>query len=1030
MINNLKNFLLRYKLICSIILCTFIVILILLFTMLSNNNSFALNINKYLLFGKNYTKENKLIEIETDNYDEPGSWHIDKSAKWISKDTAEITFDIDTKLMGKSTNKDVILVLDNSNSMEGDKINRLKTDIENLMYYLLHDNSNRLGIITFGSESVINSEITGDYDELLSIIRSIGTYGRTNYNAALLNVDEILENYTKEEDRDLIVLFLTDGYPDLGNPNQVAAYSMLKEKYPYIKINAVQYEMGDDVVKEVREISDNQWIGRTTSLGNVLFAASEANEIYEYFNISDYIDNEYFYVNDISDITISIGKVDIINDSDNQLVKWELGKLYLTTGSKAKMTIKVHLKDEYIDKEGFYSTNGINKIESKLIDKVENITNDDTPVLKNRFKVHYDSNMPSNCRNTVYDDEVYYVFDIVNKKTETLYCNGYLFGGWKIVESDVQITGTDTFIMPDHDVTIRAEWKKMKIEKTMDGTVHEKITLYKKIENDYDNNASNIVLYDGEGSSDYDNNVYIYTDNSDDNYVLFADYCWKMVRTTDTGGVKLLYNGKMINGSCANTGSSTVIGGTGYNISASAPGYIGYMYNRNNTSKYNLIKKEFIEKNELLKSIYTNANDEFYYADSVIYENGNYILDDNGSNYIWKDDYDNTIGKFTCRSSGKTCSKVYYVGDVDPCDTNSNGSNMHTFILENGNLIDDVKKTMYFASSFDENGLVDPIELSLEDYLISYNNYKNYYTCLDVYDKNCSDILYITSTSKHDYNYLNMSNNYVYGHDFEYIDGTYKLKDTVSFWDFPNEASTLGNRHYTCFNTTGECDTLYYIFYIDHPNKKYANYIPLVEGKSVDTAIDEMLNNSDVNKDNSSVKNVVDNWYKNNIDDKGYTSLLEDTVYCNDRSISSLGGWNKDSNNYANDPSGILFSTYNTTRGSLMCKNYYDRFTVSSEKGNGDLKYPVGLLTTDEVYLATKGVKDNYIGNNTSFYLMSSSAFYVDKQSAVYINGNGTFNTTGVLWYGFNARPVITLKSDIEYLYGTGISTNPYVIGV
>ena len=42
-------------------------------------------------------------------------------------------------------------------------------------------------------------------------------------------------------------------------PNQVATYTVLKDKYPYMTIDGIQYEMGKDIIQEIIEISDNQW---------------------------------------------------------------------------------------------------------------------------------------------------------------------------------------------------------------------------------------------------------------------------------------------------------------------------------------------------------------------------------------------------------------------------------------------------------------------------------------------------------------------------------------------------------------------------------------------------------------------------------------------------------------------------------------------------------------------------------------------------------------------------------------------------
>ena len=43
------------------------------------------------------------------------------------------------------------------------------------------------------------------------------------------------------------------------------------------------------------------------------------------------------------------------------------------------------------------------------------------------------------------------------------------------------------------------------------------------------------------------------TEILDKNNVIFADHCWQMIRTTDTGGVKMVYNGEPENNQCLDT---------------------------------------------------------------------------------------------------------------------------------------------------------------------------------------------------------------------------------------------------------------------------------------------------------------------------------------------------------------------------------------------------------------------------------------------------------------------------------------------
>lgn len=62
--------------------------------------------------------------------------------------------------------------------------------------------------------------------------------------------------------------------------------------------------------------------------------------------------------------------------------------------------------------------------------------------------------------------------------------------------------------------------------------------------------------------------IYYFRGSVTNNNVLFNNFCWKIVRNTEEGGVKLVYNGTPSGGSC--TGANSVInGGLAYSASAS-----------------------------------------------------------------------------------------------------------------------------------------------------------------------------------------------------------------------------------------------------------------------------------------------------------------------------------------------------------------------------------------------------------------------------------------------------------------------------
>ena len=963
------------------------------------------------------------IQLDSSTYDNEGSWSIEKKAKWLSKDTIEISIDINSILLGKDTDKDIISVLDTSNSMQGEKISRLKSDTESLIEYLAWHNNNRMAMITFNSTATLHTNFTQNKENLYYIINNLVPIGRTNYYDAYTKVDSLLSTYTYDQNRDVIVLFLTDGYPDIGNPNQVTMYQLLKEKYPYITINGVQYEMGEKVLDPIVEITDKQWVAKMTSLSNVLYAAAEATELYHTFRVKDVVNTDYFYVEGISDITASYGNVSLVDNT----ISWDLGTDTYTTGSNSTLKIKAHLKDEFIDQEGYYPTNDSLEAQSELLGNKENRKTTSTPILKNRFKVTYDSNMPEGCQNIAYPEEDYYVFDSVSKKTEVLACEGYLFGGWKIVEDGINYINSDTFIMPQFDVTIRAEWKKGSIEKTMEGEVHSKITLYKKIENDYKNEATDINKYTGAGSNNYENNVYYYYGPTENNNVLFGNYCWKIVRTTETGGVKLLYNGVMSSENGCNTTSNTITS-IGYNPASNSPGYVGYMFPKSTTEQYAYQQKKISKPYEFLEKNFTDADADYYYSDSIVWDGANYVLQD-PEHGQWRDIYQTSSHKYVCRNGSTTCDEVYYIVYYEPVDLNSTGSNQYTFHLRGGQLLEDVNKTMYFATGVDNGTLTGVVEVSMDDWVNNHSNYVGYYTCSDVTTSVCSNVYYVRKTGVYYFDYYDMANNYQYGNSFAWNGSSYTLTDTKSFWNWNEGYNTLNNHHYTCFNTSGECEELYYIIITSKTNNDYdALAIPLVGGKSIGDALDEMLNNPDINQNNSNVKAQVDRWYQNNMEANGLTEYLEDTVYCNKREIDDFGNWNP---NNSNTSWGMYYYTYaNRLTADLTCNRKVDQFTVSSDIGNGSLTYPVGLLTQSEAILANNGdIADSYIKSASTYWTMSPSTFYGKDQSEIAISANGKLNTNALLWYGFGARPVVSLRPEIEYSGGDGSYMHPYVVG-
>ncbi len=75
--------------------------------------------------------------------------------------------------------------------------------------------------------------------------------------------------------------------------------------------------------------------------------------------------------------------------------------------------------------------------------------------------------------------------------------------------------------------------------------------------------------------------VYYYRGAADkvNNNIIFNNMCWKIIRTTENNGVKIIYNGTPTNGKCeTQTGDSTQIGTSKFNEKYDDNAYVGYMY--------------------------------------------------------------------------------------------------------------------------------------------------------------------------------------------------------------------------------------------------------------------------------------------------------------------------------------------------------------------------------------------------------------------------------------------------------------------
>lgn len=960
----------------------------------------------------------KSVEIKSQNknYDnsEQEAWKVTKSAKWISKGKARITFDVDSIEMNDNKDRDIILVVDNSDSMYSGNFSEVLTNISTVLEELKKDSrTNRVSLISFNDSASILSDFTTDLDSIKSLVSSVTATGNTNYYQALIKVDEILNSYVYDNNKKVSVVFLTDGYPTSEVPNEVAFYKYLKDKYEYLDIKAIQYDMGEEVLDTVKNISDKQYIADKDNIKDILHRAMFGTISYDNFKVEDVVNGKYFSIDNISAYN---GEV---NRTGNE-VTWNINNY--DSGSKAKLTIDINLGNNYLDTFGLYETNTSEVVISKISKVEENVTSTLTPVLSNNHTVTYEANAPSSCNvSNVPSQSQRLVFDAVTLSSNIPVCFGYQFKGWEIVDKNITKVNDDNFIMPDEDVVIKATWSKLGLSKAMDGTVQEATTLYKVIKNEAVSGGL-AKEYIGEHQDSItgvgDKKIYHYyaTNDTDGakvkekNNVLFAGFCWQMIRTTDTGGVKMIYNGVPDSaGACNNTGANTSIGKSAFNSSSNSPAFAGYMYNF-------FYRAYWFSTSDMEVLKYSSISTSYYFADSYNYSSssGYYTL----NNPTTVSSTTDAEGKYTFRASSLgSMTKVYYV--VKVVDTR-----MYYIELTSGQTLDDYVKanTFYYSDSYtEEPGYYvpdNPMEVTPLTWIDNYRKISGKY----IFDGEESfSVSYVWGVGMTSYSYASSNKEYTYGSSFTYENGKYKLTgDTVTFWNFLDKTNqtSLNTHHYTCLNTSGECEKISYV-----SNYMYDDfyYTTLSSGKSVEDALVEMLSADDVNKTDSTVKTYVDNWYKNNMID--YTKYLEeDHIFCNDRSISSLGGWNPSGGSVSNS---LLFNSYNV-KSTLSCVNETDKFSVENSKAK--LTYPIGLATLPEMNLLNN---DQIRKSGQQYYLMSPHAFHVGVDVHVFhVSSDGNLSNDTVDNYAESFRPAVSLKPGTEYVSGDGSTSKPYVVDV
>ena len=213
-------------------------------------------------------------------------------------------------------------------------------------------------------------------------------------------------------------------------------------------------------------------------------------------------------------------------------------------------------------------------------------------------------------------------------------------------------------------------------------------------------------------------------------------------------------------------------------------------------------------------------------------------------------------------------------------------------------------------------------------------------------------------------------------------------------------------------------------------NSKYNDpaYVGYMYGNPDGTTFDEVH----ANTTSSTIKTTVDNWYKTNIVDKGYSTYVSNAVgFCGDRTLHIGDGISTSNYSYFG-----AYDRYSKNTAQFTCpESSRDLYTtVGSSIGNKALIYPVGLITYDELVFAGMNYdrvnKLAWTYSSQHYWTMSPSGFSDSYEAAMewYQHSYGRIYPWWEVIGELSARPVINLKSDVKITGGIGTANDPFVV--
>ena len=332
----------------------------------------------------------------------------------------------------------------------------------------------------------------------------------------------------------------------------------------------------------------------------------------------------------------------------------------------------------------------------------------------------------------------------------------------------------------------------------------------------------------------------------DKNNVIFAGQCWQMIRTTDTGGVKMIYNGEAVDNQCLSTrGTHVGYASRTYENLASAYWYgTDYTYDSaaktfkvsgtteqttwNATTGPGLVGKYTCKLTSEDGTCATLYLVESYYSASFAYV----IPLNSSSNY-------SKFGSLQFNVNNSSPADVGYMYNTRYTYNSKEMTSIET-ILSSGTLATTywyANNVVWGSPTANNYNLDNPYQVSsTSDYpnLVGEYTFRNAtqtYTNTSVYyiaAVNGSNMYYIQFSNTGNHTLADFNYTYTYGDSYrDNGDGTYTIDNatTINRSDWYTNYSNVNNK-YVCKNATNDtCSVLRYTTSVSNTSMTYINVI-------------------------------------------------------------------------------------------------------------------------------------------------------------------------------------------------------------